>query len=140
MPLEGEQLTYGWALALDYYVGWRGEDLRTSVALMCAESARYTLAWHENLSEDGTVVTSTDWGLFQINDKAHPDFELPEGYRNVIANATYAHQLWKDHGRSFNPWAAYNSGAHEKFLTAVYAAWLLPNWKNKVGKLEQKFA
>ena len=140
MPLAGEQLTYGWALALDYYVGWRGKDLITSVALMCAESARYTLAWHENLNEDATVVLSTDWGLFQINDKAHPDLELPEDYNNGIANAKFAHQIYKDHGKSFNAWAAYNSGAYLKFVPAVTAAWVLPRWRLKVENVEKKFA
>jgi hypothetical protein len=143
MPLEGEQLTYGWALALDYHVGWRGQDLITSVALMCAESARYTLAWHENyigVPPDELQLVSTDWGIFQINDKAHPDLELPEGYRNVIVNAKYAHKLWKDHGWKFTPWAAYNSGAHLKFVPAVTAAWLLPRWRLKVANVEKKFA
>lgn len=139
MPLEGEQLTYGWALALDYHVGWRGRDLITSVALMCAESARYTLAWHANLDAAGNLL-STDWGIFQINDKAHPDLELPEDYRNVIANAEFAHQIYKDHGKSFNAWAAYTSGAYLKFVPAVTAAWLLPRWRLKVANVDKKFA
>jgi len=138
MPLAGEQLTYGWALALGYHVGWRGKDLRESVALMCAESARYTEAYHENLDEDHEL-DSTDWGLFQINDKWHPDFEMPEGF-NPIYNAEYAHGMWKASGRSFNAWAAYNSGAYEKFIPVVTAAWLLPRWRLKVPHVEKKFA
>jgi len=140
MPLAGEQLTYGWALALCYHVGWRGQDLRDSVALMCAESARYTEAYHENFRDGdiGDVVDSTDWGLFQINDKWHPDFEMPEGF-NAIYNADYAHGMYKaSHG--FSPWAAYDSGAYKKFLPYVTAAWALPRWRLKVPHVEKKFA
>ena len=137
MPLAGEQLTYGWSLALCSHVGWAGKDLRDAVALMCAESARYTEAYHQNLDAKGKV-DSTDWGLFQINDKWHPDFELPEGL-NPIVNAEYAHGMWKA-SRGFSPWAAYDSGAYRVFLPAVTAAWLLPRWRLKVSHVEEKFA
>ena len=138
MPLAGEQLTYGWALALCYHVGWRGKALREAVALMCAESARYTEAYHENLDEDGEV-DSTDWGLFQINDKWHPDFEMPAGF-NAIYNAEYAHQMWKDHGKSFKAWAAYNSGAYKQFSRIVLEHWLLERWRKKIANVEKRFA
>lgn len=142
MPLAGEQLTFGWALALCYYVGWRGKDLRTAVAVMCAESARYTLAWHENyigVPPDELQLVSTDWGLFQINDLSHPTFELPEMYRNPIENARFAHKMWLKNGKSFSAWAAYKSGAYEQFLPEVLKQWLIGRWKNKVGKVEKKF-
>lgn len=135
MPLAGKRLTYGWALALAYHVGFRGKDLVTAVALMDAESARFPDSWHDNLDEDGHLV-STDWGLYQINDKWH-DLELPYDL-NPIANAELAHELYK-FSQGFNPWAAYNSGAHLKFVPVVQAAWELERWRNKVPNVTKHF-
>ena len=143
MPLAGERLTFGWALALDYHVGWRGHDLVDSVALMCAESARYVEAWHENyigVPPDELQLVSTDWGLFQINDRWHPDFELPEMYKNAIANARYAHGMYKDQGKSFHAWAAYDSGAYKQFIPDVLEHYELDRWRLKVANVEKRFA
>ena len=111
MPLAGVQLTIQQALALCYVMGWRRTDLTTAVALMFAESGRYTKAWHDNLREDGSVA-STDRGLYQINDKAHPALSDEAAY-NGVANTMYAFALWERNG--FAPWAAYNSGAWLKY-------------------------
>jgi len=140
LPLAGTQLTFGWALALCYYVGWRGHDLETAVAVMCAESARYPDSWHDNyigVPPDELQLVSTDWGLFQINDLAHK-LELPY-HLEEIPNATYAHNIYKDHGKSFNAWAAYNSGAYMKFLPSVQAARELGRWRNKVPRVVKHF-
>lgn len=137
MPLEGERLTYGWALAVCYDAGWRGKDLIDAVALMCAESARYERAYHQNLDELGNL-TSTDWGLFQINDKWHPDFELPEGL-NALYNVRYAHKMWKANGKNFNAWAAYVSGAYKQFLPPVIDAWEKKRWENKLVNVEKRW-
>jgi len=137
MPLAGEQLTYGWALALCYHVGWRGKTLRDAVALMCAESARYEEAYHQNLDDEGKLL-STDWGLFQINDKWHPSFEMPAGF-NAIYNADYAHSMWRDNGHSFNAWAAYNSGAYLQFLPEVERHHALNRWSAKVRNVEKRW-
>jgi len=137
MPLAGEQLTYGWALAVCYHAGWRGKALREAVALMCAESARFEEAYHYNVDEDGNLL-STDWGLFQINDKWHDDFEMPAGF-NAIYNAGYAFKMWKDNGKSFNAWAAYTSGAYLQFGRIVLENWLLPRWRLKVANVEKRY-
>ncbi len=139
MPLAGEQLTYGWALALCYHVGWRGGDMRLAVAVMCAESARYIEAYHENRYDQVEEPISTDWGLFQINDKAHPDFELPEMYRNAIANAKYARKLYRAAGNRFTPWAAYNSGNFQRFTVEVDRQFDTFRWEKKVPNVEKKY-
>lgn len=135
MPLAGRQLTYGWALATCYYVGWRGKDLRDAVALMCAESARYEKAYHENF--EGSAQMSTDRGLFQINDKWHQDISDEDAY-NGLKNAAYAFGMWRA-SKGFSPWMAYESGAYQKFLPTVFAAWLLPRWRLKVAKVEKYY-
>lgn len=66
--LEGEQLTIKWALALCYFVGFRGVRLVSAVALMSAESVRWTRAWNKNYDSETGALKSTDRGLFQIND------------------------------------------------------------------------
>lgn len=136
MPLAGKQLTFGWALALCYHVGFRGRDLVTAVAVMCAESARYPESWHDNLDENGDVV-STDWGLFQLNDKAQ-DLELPFDLE-PIPNAQKAHDIYKARGKQFTAWAAYNSGAYEKFLPDSKAAWESMRWWNKLPNVVKHF-
>lgn len=134
MPLAGKQLTYGWALALCYDVGWKRADrLKVAVAVMCAESARYPDSWHENyigVPPDELQLVSTDWGLFQLNDKAQ-DLELPY-HLEPIANAQKAYEIFKQRGKKFTAWAAYNSGAYEKFLPPVRDAYDLGRWRNKV--------
>ncbi len=131
MPLAGRQLTFGWALALCWDVGWRHErELKTAVAVMCAESARYPESWHDNIDPDTGEVISTDWGLFQLNDKAQ-NLELTY-HLEPIANAQKAFAIYKGRGKKFTAWAAYNSGAYEKFMPAVRDAYDLGRWKNKI--------
>jgi hypothetical protein len=129
----GRKLSYGWALALTHHVGFRGKNQNTAVALMCAESARYCGAWHENIV-DGKV-DSTDHGLYQINDKWHPDFRERDFY-SAIDNAMYAFDM--SSGQWFTAWAAYNSGAHKKFLPAVWVVKVLGKWRKKVPYVEEE--
>src|SRR6188768_1303424 len=105
MPLAGRQLTYDTALARCYEAGWRGEKLIEAVALMCAESGRYTEAYHDNLDADGNV-TSRDRGLFQINDKWHPDLSDEDAYK-VRPNIAYAHKMYREQNNTFKAWMAY---------------------------------
>lgn len=132
MPLAGRQLSYKWSLALCYSVGFRGRSLTTAVALMCAESGRYVEAYHENYDEDGNL-DSTDRGLYQINDKWHPELTNEDAYK-AIPNAAYAYSL--SSGKNFVAWAAYNSGSYKKFLPLVHATRILGTWRLRVAKVE----
>ncbi len=113
MPLAGEQLTIKEALAICSVFGFKDKELVTAVAVMWAESGRYTEAWHDNLDADGSV-SSVDRGLFQINSKHQMSGDPFDPKRNV----SYAFQL-SEQGKDWTPWVAYNSGAHRKFLDAV---------------------
>ncbi len=141
MPLAGKQLTYGWALALCYDVGWtRKDNLQTAVAVMCAESARYPGAWHENyigVPPDELQLVSTDWGLFQLNDVAQK-LELPY-HLEPIPNAQKAYEIFKARGKKFTAWAAFNSGAYEKFLPPVRDAYDIGRWRNKTDLVVKHF-
>lgn len=126
MPLAGEQLTLKESLALCWVVGFRGPQLITAVAVMCAESGRYTGAWHDNLDAEGNVL-STDRGLFQIN-SLHP-LTAEEAF-DPKTNATYSFQL-SEEGQDWSPWAAFNSGAYEKFLSTVKEVKDADTWKSR---------
>lgn len=130
MPLAGEQLTIKEALALCNVVGFgSGPELVTAVAVMTAESGRYTEAWHDNVSDDDEVL-STDRGLFQIN-SVH-DFKLPPAEAfDPEANATYAAKL-SANGKDWTPWSAYNSGAYKKYMDAVRTVKQDGTWKSRV--------
>lgn len=124
MPLAGRQLTLDTALARCYEHGWRGQDLLDAVALMCAESARYTEAYHDN-------PDSRDRGLFQINDKWHPDLSDEDAYK-VHPNIDYAHKMFREQDHTFNAWMAYKSGAYKQFFPAVQERYDLDKWRSKV--------
>jgi hypothetical protein len=130
MPLEGRQLTYDTALARCYEVGWRGQNLLDAVALMCAESGRFTEAYHDNLDADGNV-DSRDRGLFQINDKWHPELSDEDAYK-VRTNIAYAHKVFVGRDRTFGAWMAYESGAYKKFLPYVTERYNLGKWREKL--------
>jgi len=125
MPLAGRQLNYKQALALCYRVGWRGRNLTRAVAVMCAESARYTEAY--NVNEGGTI----DRGLFQINSihGANSTFD-------PLPNAEYAHKLWL-WNEGFTPWYAFVNRNHVKFIPLVLAARLL-KWRHLVADIEYR--
>lgn len=134
------QLTLGWALALVNYVGWkRRRYMIQAVSLMWAESARYPEAWH--LNYPGSAQESKDYGLFQINDKWHQDFDTGDGFQPIY-NAQYAHQMWKDHGKTFggsSGWAAYGGVRYLAYYPVVAAAHLLGRWRNKLPHVEKHF-
>lgn len=141
--LAGRQLSIGWALALCYHVGFRGKDLTVAVALMTAESGRYTEAWHENIAFDpdvfgdafSTTVDSIDRGLFQINSKWHADLSEEDAFK-AIPNARYAYAM--SSGMYFSPWMAYTSGAYEKYMLPVWVVRTLGVWKRKLPRVEQE--
>lgn len=126
MPLAGEELTLKESLALCHVAGFDPKDLDVAVAVMCAESGRWTRAWHDNLRADGSVA-STDYGLYQIN-TVHGDD--PDRWYDPTRNAEFAFQLSKK-GSDWSPWAAYNSGAHEKFVPAVTLIRQTTNWRSR---------
>lgn len=128
MPLAGKQLSIEWALALGYYVGFRGKKLTRAVAVMTAESGRYVEAWHDNTNG------STDRGLYQIN-SIHDPYISPQNAFKAIPNAQYAFKLSKE-GADWNPWYVYKNGVHRKYIPIILAVKVLHLWRSKVSKIE----
>ena len=68
----------------------------------CAENRNLNpYAKHENIKNG--IVYSTDFGLFQINDKYHPVFKL-NLHKDWKANVDYAYKMFKNDGYSFKRW------------------------------------
>lgn len=128
MPLAGEQLSIKEALALCNVVGFEPKDLDVAVAVMTAESGRFTKAWHDNLDAAG-MKTSTDRGLYQLNDRFHPGVSDEEAY-DPKANAAYAFQL-SSQGKDWTPWMAFTSGAHEKYLSTITEVRTTTDWRSR---------
>jgi Lysozyme like domain len=80
----------------------------TALAIVLAESGGNTHARHVN--SDGSV----DRGLFQINDRAHPDVPDSCAYSPPCA-ASAAKKISKN-WTDFSPWTTYTSGAYRRFL------------------------
>lgn len=134
---EGHQLDIKNALALCSVHGWHREELIDAVAVMTAESQRYTRAWHHNLKDDCETVASIDRGLFQLNDVAQPGHTEDE-YFDACANVHIAHKIFRVRGDQFTAWAAYNSGAYLRFRDAVEKEWSKPGWKLRIPKWKMR--
>lgn len=140
MPVTGSQIQIKWCLALCHHAGFPAKHLATAVAVMWAESGRYPMAWNENtrtLPDGSLEVVSTDRGLFQINDRAHPNLSDEEAY-NPLDNVSYAAGLSRN-GANWSPWVAHDSGAYLKFVPPVLAVQALRTWRSRVPFVELKF-
>lgn len=117
MPLNGTQLTHRAVAKLVWDAGWRDEKVIIAVAIVNAESSRYTEA-EGPPNPDGSI----DRGLHQINSfwigKAGPDGQpitLAQLW-DPASNTAIAYMIYKRAGYKFTPWSAFNSKRHEDFL------------------------
>lgn len=96
--------------------GFRGQDLTVAVAVALAESSGRTTA-HNPVPPDDS------YGLWQINmigslgPARREEFDLDRD-RELFDPAKNAEAAWEisGHGRSFEPWTTYTSGAYKKHL------------------------
>jgi hypothetical protein len=107
-------------------VHWPAPDrLQVALAVAAGESSGTAEAYHENA--DG----STDYGLMEINNKAHPEFfkSVTEPtqliWSNYAQNAIMAWQVFEAAGYSFNPWVAYTAGGYlsERYENKSWMDW-----------------
>jgi lysozyme-like protein len=97
---------------LCYDAGWHDvKTLARALGTSISESAWHPEAFHQNLDSSGNV-TSTDWGMWQINDAAHPQF-FPNGSHDnafdPVKATDYAFQIYNDAGQSFDPWYGFKN-------------------------------
>lgn len=97
-----------------------GTSQADGLAIVQAESGRNPLAKHENLAADGVTVLSTDRGLWQINDKAHPDVTDETAYDPVLS--TKAALSISKGGTDYGPWSTFTNGAYRAHVEAAKVA------------------
>jgi hypothetical protein len=72
---------------------------------------------------------SYDYGLWQINGKAHPDL-IKSGdlsWKNPQNNFAMAVQVYSSAGGKFTPWSTYNSGLYATRMAEATEAWGHPD-------------
>ena len=131
---DGRQLDIKTALAVCYARGFKsGDILTTAVAVMTAESQRYTKAWHINFDppygEPGAEAKSRDEGLFQIN-SMHGGFD----WFDIKVNVDKAYELYRGRGKQFTAWAAFNSGAYLRYVDEIERVRRLQLWRVRVPR------
>jgi TP901 family phage tail tape measure protein len=99
-----------------YAHGLRGNDLRIAIAVAGAESGWKPGAIGENKNQAGQVV-SKDYGLWQINNKAHPTYDT--GRLLEVAYNAKAMSAISSHGHDWTPWSAYKNDAYKRYLTTA---------------------
>ena len=82
-------------------------------AIVMAESNGNPNAKNYNRDSSGRII-STDRGLFQINDKAHPNVSDACAYNPACA-VKAALQI-SNNGTNFHPWATFNNKSYLKYL------------------------
>lgn len=82
----------------------------TASAVALAESSGNTSATNHNT--DG----STDLGGWQINNKAHPQYNQQQLLGNPLYNAKAAVAI-SSNGKDWGPWVTYKTGAYKKYLS-----------------------
>jgi hypothetical protein len=106
-------LTAEQVAAMAYGAGFRGDSLRTAVAVSFAENGR-----HDTNAQNHNTDGSTDYGLWQIN-SVHgiPQSELVIPQKNAAA----AYRI-SSSGRNWQPWTTYTSNKYAASLPAAQAA------------------
>jgi len=100
--------------------GYRSDGLVVAVAVALAESTCTPSATGTNPPTAGCPNGSSDRGLWQINSCYHPTVSNGCAY-DAQCNATAAYRI-SSGGRSWTPWATYNSGRYRSFLSTAATA------------------
>jgi hypothetical protein len=102
-----------------YAAGWRGDDLRTAIAVAYAESGGNPLAYNPETAA-GTPSGKGSVGLWQVYRKAHPEFASWD-LTDPATNARAAYSVWKQAGQSFRPWSTFQNSSQVKYLPTADA-------------------
>lgn len=94
--------------------GFTGTDLQTAVAIALAESSG-------NAASVGDLTLGTSVGLWQINLRAHPEYNADE-LKDPQANANAAYAIYVAAGYSFRPWSTYKNGAFNQYADVALQA------------------
>jgi hypothetical protein len=99
--------------------GFDGQDLNIAVAVALAESGGNPNVYNPETAT-GTPQGEGSYGLWQIYLKDHPEYANDNLY-DPQTNANDAYELYSNSG-GFSPWATYNSGAYQAYLSPAATA------------------
>lgn len=102
---------------LAYAAGFRGQDLRTAVAIAMAESSGNPNAYNPERAA-GTRAGRGSYGLWQIYLTAHPEYAGANLY-DPLTNAKVAYAVYRQAGNRFTPWSTYNSGSASRIANLL---------------------
>lgn len=97
-----------------YRAGFPAGQVAIGVAVGVAESTLIPDNTNVNPGDRGT-----DWGTWQINDKAHPEFaaQFANGtWKDPATNAQMAYSVWKAAGNSWSPWTTFTGSQYSTNL------------------------
>lgn len=115
MTDKGRHLPAREVAKLAYEAGWIDADkLLIAVSVCLAEGNGYARALHVN--DDGSV----DRGLWQLNDRAHPNVSDEAAFDPQRATMI-ARGIYMDRDNTFNAWAAYTNGSYKGPRAMGYA-------------------
>jgi hypothetical protein len=109
------------------------QQIQTGTAIALAESGGDEAAVNYNMRlktgkvvygnqlPAGATLLSTDRGVWQINDKAHPDVTSAQAFS--LDSATDAAYTISSGFTSWGAWATYTSGAYKAHLSDAAAGW-----------------
>lgn len=70
---------------------------------------------------------SHDYGLWQINDKAHPLLFNNHNWKDPNDNFFMAQGIYQDAGFRWKPWSTFNNGAYQAHMADAVKAWGNPD-------------
>lgn len=110
MPKAAGSFSYLDLVSLAQSAGFAGADAYIAAAIALAESSG-----DPNAVGDLELTPGGSIGLWQINLKAHPEYNAQE-LTNPQTNAAAAFAIYQQRGNSFLPWSTFKSGAYSKYL------------------------
>lgn len=97
---------------------WDDQNATVALAVALAESGGKPGAVGHNTNG------SSDWGLWQINDKAHPEM-FSEGdtrWADPVSNRDMAFKVWQQAGGKWTPWSTYTNGRYQMYMNRAATA------------------
>jgi hypothetical protein len=108
-------------LQFAYAAGFDDSNVIDAVAVALAESGGNVNAYNPEVAA-GTPTGLGSYGLWQIYEKAHPEFQALD-LTDPQINARAAFSVYSHAGRSFHPWSTWKHGTYTAYLAAAQGAY-----------------
>lgn len=95
--------------------GFDVNNILDAIAIALAESGGNTNAYNPEVKA-GTPTGKGSYGLWQVYEKAHPEFDGLD-LTDPQTNANAAFHVYAQAGHSFRPWSTFKNGAYQSHLS-----------------------